>query len=118
MPQIDIGKAFFLLLAAVFLNQVFMRWTPWWKRPRLFWAMQSFNALLGGYVLFFGLPGFPPFTTLTMVLGGLFVFRIVVNISQYQQWTRSVKMSALAEQWERERAEIEPADAPKPDADA
>ena len=106
MPKLDIGTAFFLLLAAVFANQIFMRWTDLWKRPRLFWLMQAFNAAVGGVVVIFGLPGFTPGSTTTMVLGGLFVFRIVVNISQFQQWHRAQRMAVLADAWERERADL------------
>lgn len=107
MPKLDLSTAFFGLVGWVLANQVFMRWTNLWKRPALFWTMQVINASIGLAVLTLGLPGFAPFTTPTMALGGLFAFRVIVNISQYQQYTRSVKMSAMAEQWERERAELE-----------
>lgn len=119
--KFDLTTIFFGLIAWIFANQIFMRWTDLWKRPALFWPMQVMNAGLGLAIAGLGLPGFPPWSTPTMVLGGMFVFRLVFNISQFQGYGREVRMAALAEQWERERDELErlrklEAEAPPSDA--
>jgi hypothetical protein len=101
-----LSQVAFGLVVLIFVNQVVMRFTNLWRRSWLFWTLQAINAAVGVSIMVFGLPLIQE-RTATLVVGGLFMLRIVFNISQWVNLWTEEREKAREEEYQRLQAEIE-----------
>jgi uncharacterized membrane protein len=78
----------FLVIGALATNQLVMRAESMRQHSSVFWGLQGMNAAFGGYVLWFGLPGFRHVPPVGWVVGLLFLTHAAQNIRIYTSMQR------------------------------
>jgi uncharacterized membrane protein len=96
----------FGVVGVMAVNQLVMRVIALRAHPIMFWSMQAINLVVGGLVIWFGLPGFEVWPVVSYVIGLLFFLRTAQNTQIRTQWLRQQRKDAAAEQRESLRQSL------------